>query len=281
MVQAKHAFSRISGIYQRFRPHYPAQVFVELERILSRSKTPSASRTLVDIGCGTGIATRQLRAAMGPAPRIVGVDVNRNMLKTARQASAQSDAIEYTQGTAEALPFPDNSVDLVIVAQAIQWFDRPKFYPEVCRILRPDGVLAVMRNNRSWQSSVFLEQYEELLETLSPGYVRSCRDIDLQGEIRQVAGLKNGAKHRIRWNRHLTRADFIGMALSSSKTQAAIRHCGRATVLRALESLVVRFGGKSGELRVPYVSELYLAKKRKRAEFSTYESGKQTRPRAK
>jgi len=68
--------------------------------------------------------------------------------------------LAYLNFPAEALPFKRSSVDVVFVAQALHWFDRPKFYTETARVLRPGGTPGLIENNRNWRDSPFLDGYE-------------------------------------------------------------------------------------------------------------------------
>lgn len=100
---------------------------------------------VVDVGCGTGAAARYAAAALGPAGRVIGVDVNRGMIEVARsRPPAQGAPIEWYQESAYQLPFPDQTADVVMCAQTLQFLtDRHQALAEMRRILRPGGRLAV------------------------------------------------------------------------------------------------------------------------------------------
>ena len=65
-------------------------------------------------------------------------------------------------GSAERLPLPDRSVDLVVVGQAFHWFDRDRALPEIVRVLRPGGVLATFYNARE-DSVAWVRALSELM----------------------------------------------------------------------------------------------------------------------
>ena len=89
-----------------------------------------------DVACGTGLSSVALADLVG---RVLAFDVSAAMLAHA----LPHPKVSYAQAPAEALPLRDSSLDVLTVAQGIHWFDRPRFYAEARRTLRPGGVLAV------------------------------------------------------------------------------------------------------------------------------------------
>ena len=100
---------------------------------------------VLDLGCGTGAATFPAAERVGTSGRVAGIDVNAGMIDVARSRSAaQSVAIEWVEENAAQLPFGDQSFDVVLCAQTLQFLDgRPRVLAEVYRVLRPSGRLAL------------------------------------------------------------------------------------------------------------------------------------------
>ncbi len=91
---------------------------------------------IIDVGCGTG---RLLKAASArwPEAKVYGVDPAENMV--ARAAQLNPRAI-FQRGTAEALPFPDSTADLVVSSLSFHhWADQARGIREIARVLRPGG----------------------------------------------------------------------------------------------------------------------------------------------
>ena len=129
-VSFKDHFSTVSAAYAAFRPRYPDALFSYLAR-----EAP-ARDAVWDAGTGSG------QAAVSLAEHFSMV--------TATDASAEQLAhatlhprVAYRVAPAEASGLPDGSVDLVTAAQAVHWFDRPRFWAEARRVLRPHGLIAV------------------------------------------------------------------------------------------------------------------------------------------
>ena len=98
---------------------------------------------VLDVACGTGVVTRLAADRVGPAGKVTGLDVNKEMLAAAR-ASSPSSAIEWVEGSALTVPLPDESVDAVLCQQGLQFFpDREAALKEMRRVLVAGGRLAL------------------------------------------------------------------------------------------------------------------------------------------
>ena len=128
----KSAFSGLQKDYEAARPQYP---LAALELIKQHCPLP---RLICDIGCGTGKLTRQL-GALFPNTEILGFDINADMVSAAKNVGGSE--ICYAISAAEDLPLTGDSADIITVAQAVHWFDRPTFFREALRVLSASGVL--------------------------------------------------------------------------------------------------------------------------------------------
>jgi ubiquinone/menaquinone biosynthesis C-methylase UbiE len=105
---------------------------------------PRAGERVLDLACGTGIVARLAAARMG-AGRIVGLDNNPGMLAVARSLPpGAGPLIEWQEGSALALPFPDEAFDLIFCQLGLQFFpDRPAALAEMRRVLSSGGRTAL------------------------------------------------------------------------------------------------------------------------------------------
>ena len=131
-------FERAADDYERARPSFPSEA-VELlrERLDLRP-----GRTVLDLAAGTGKLTRLL---VGTGARVIAVEPLAGMRAVLEEAVPGAEVLD---GTAEAIPVEDASVDAATVAQAFHWFDLDAAYRELHRVLRPGGGLAVVWNTR-------------------------------------------------------------------------------------------------------------------------------------
>lgn len=124
-------FDRGGSEYARFRPDYPDRLGIFLATLAPRRDLA------VDVGCGTGQLTAQLATYFAST---IGLDPSAEQIANAEA----NEGVRYLQAAAEELPVPDHSASLITAAQAAHWFDRPRFYAEVCRIAGEGAVLALI-----------------------------------------------------------------------------------------------------------------------------------------
>lgn len=150
----KDNFSTQSDLYARFRPTYPAELFLYLKNLVPGTKNAW--------DCGTG--NGQVAAALANIfNRVEGTDISEQQLKN----SVRRPNIYYSRQPAEKTNFSEAHFDLVTVAQAIHWFDFERFYREVKRTLKPQGIFAVLgygllRSNEA-TNRVIDHFYEEIV----------------------------------------------------------------------------------------------------------------------
>ncbi|MGY3892683.1 class I SAM-dependent methyltransferase [Aeromonas enterica] len=161
-MDSTQRFSTRVEAYVKYRPSYPAVMLGFLAQELAMG--PEAR--VADIGAGTGILTALLASRVA---RVWAVEPNQEMREVARRLLQGVANIEWQSGNAEATGLPDGCVDLVTVAQAFHWFDRPAFKQECRRLLRPAGRVALIWNDRLTDTE-FLKAYEAGLRTYSGDY---------------------------------------------------------------------------------------------------------------
>jgi len=177
-ANATNRFSDRVENYVRYRPGYPPEVLDSLK--LECGLTPE--HVIADVASGTGIWTQTLLENGNP---VFGVEPNPEMRQAGQRLLAAFQRFTSVVGTAEATSLADRSVDFVTVAQAAHWFDRGRARQEFVRILRSDGWLVLLWNERLTDSTPFLQEYEQLLLTYGTDYkeVRHERTTDAVNEF--------------------------------------------------------------------------------------------------
>ena len=130
MSAFKDHFSAHAADYARYRPAYPAALFMWLA-----ARSPHRALAL-DCGAGNGQAAVALARHFD---RVVATDASAQQIANARGPAN----VSYRVAAAEADAVPAGSAALVTVAQALHWFDHAAFYAAAARALSPGGLLAV------------------------------------------------------------------------------------------------------------------------------------------
>ena len=158
IAEAPHAYGQfVDAMPEIYDTHLGPLLFEFSARDLAqRIKTaaPSGMQNVLEIACGTGIATEQLSSALAPEVAITATDLNQTMLDIAIKRRGQLENVTYRQADALQLPFEDASYDAVACQFGIMFFpDKRRALNEIIRVLRPGGLFAFnvwdsLANNR-------------------------------------------------------------------------------------------------------------------------------------
>lgn len=244
-------FDGLASDYDRYRPRYPS----ELAEVVFTNRTEAVR--VADVGAGSGIALEWALPALVD-PEVLAVEPSTDMIESGRLKFPD---VTWLQGRGEDILPTLSALDVVMAAQAYQWFDRPAFLRAARTALRPGGRVAIIQNNRNHTSSEFLDAYESLLEENSPGYTRGYRDIDIAAEL--ATGFDTDPAHVTvsvsDWDRTMSVDDFVGMSASSTQAQRAVSAKGER-FLDDVRSLAGNFA-EDETLQVPYRTELFVVDK--------------------
>lgn len=141
----KDNFSKQASSYAQFRPSYPPELIQYL------SSLSSFRGSAWDCGTGNGQVAIQLA---GYFEDILATDISEKQL----QEAPAHPRIRYAAEPAEQCSAPDGTFNLIVVAQAIHWFDFDRFYAEVRRVMKPGGVFAVLGYNLFHTDSAEVDQ---------------------------------------------------------------------------------------------------------------------------
>lgn len=150
---------------------------------LALRSAPSPGRVL-DLGCGTGYLLRRLASEYPDAQKLAGIDAAATMIEVA-QDGADDPRLSFRVGVAEALPYPDESFDLVVSTTSFDhWSDQQKGLMECRRILTPGGQLVLVDQFSNW-----------LLPTLAVNRRGKARTKKRAGRLLDTAGFRSVAWH--------------------------------------------------------------------------------------
>ncbi|XP_031552157.1 uncharacterized methyltransferase-like C25B8.10 [Actinia tenebrosa] len=136
-------------LYEKGRPKYTKEsVEYLLKQVGVLGKDNDSALTILELGAGTGMFTKVLVEALKGFPkiRIIASDPQLLMLEKLKK---NIPGIEAMQFLAEKIPFPDESIDIVIAAQCFHWFANAQSVAEIHRVLVPRGTFGMIWNSRN------------------------------------------------------------------------------------------------------------------------------------
>ncbi len=237
------SFGGVAGAYERARPGYPDDAV--------RWLAGDEPCDVVDLGAGTGKLTRSL-VALGH--RVTAVEPLEEMLAQLRAAVPGAIAV---RGSAEEIPLPDGSADVVTCAQAFHWFDREVALCEMARVLRPGGRLALVWNTRDDSLGWVAELTDTVIgrSEFREGGVVAATVIIGEGDLYGPVEHASFAHVQL-----LGRSELVELVRSRSQC-AVLSEEERRPVLEHVEALFDEHS-REGVLAMPYVTECFRAVRR-------------------
>jgi ubiquinone/menaquinone biosynthesis C-methylase UbiE len=121
--------------------------YLQMVRTLIEVADLPSGEAVLEVGCGSGVLARWLARRTAGHNRITGVDINPYLLGEAKALARQEGlegAIEFRDGDARALPFPDNSFEVAMSVTVIEETDADRMLAEMVRVTKPGGRVAVI-----------------------------------------------------------------------------------------------------------------------------------------
>lgn len=175
MTNHLNRFSTRVENYIKYRPGYPPETL----EILKQECGLTEASLIADVGSGTGILSELF---LRNGNRVFGVEPNAPMRIAGEQLLKEFGNFVSIDGAAEATTLAPQSIDLVTAAQAFHWFKRSEAKHEFKRILKPDGWVVLIWNERLIDSTPFLRGYESLLLRYGTDY-QEIRHENVEPEI--------------------------------------------------------------------------------------------------
>jgi SAM-dependent methyltransferase len=235
------SFATVAEAYDRARPSYPADAATWL--------VGPQRATVVELGAGTGKLTELLVDA---GHDVIATDPLPEMLSRLR---ARVPGARSAVATAERIPVASCSADVVVCAQAFHWFDHEVALPEIARVLRPGGVLALVWNARD----------EGIPWVRKLGAIIGSADNreDLTDPVAQSDQFGEVQAQEFRFWQALRRDDLYDLVRSRSYV-ALLPDSEREQLLARVGALYDDYGRGPDGMQLPYITRCYRATVRHR-----------------
>jgi SAM-dependent methyltransferase len=237
-------FTERTDDYVKYRPSYPkGAIDAVVEGLEGRAGSIAA-----DVGAGTGISARLL-ADRGLS--VFAIEPNQGM----RDAAEPHPRVVFRNGTAERTGLEDESVDLVLAAQAFHWFRAEEALREFARILRPGGRLALMWNRRR-QDDALTAGYRAAI--LAVGGDSLVERMDFHPDVVTKSGRFEPPRLvAFPFEQALDFHGLLGRAMSASYVPKTGPDAAKVTEL--LRDVHARHADGNGIVRLMYTTEVYIA----------------------
>ncbi len=252
-ADAKQRFSNRVADYVRYRPGYPAAV---LDLLRAECGLPP-EHVIADIGSGTGLLSELF---LKSGNRVFGVEPNQEMREGGEEYLQSYPGFTSVNGSAEATTLANGSVDFVTAGQAFHWFEPQKTREEFRRILRPQGWVVIVWNERLTDTTPFLRDYEALILQFGTDYSRVNESYPREEQMHHFFGAHAFTKHDLA---NLQEFDFEGLGgrLRSSSFAPTEGHPNYAPMMAELER-IFRAHGRDGRVRMEYWTRIYFGQLR-------------------
>lgn len=247
----------LSKHYVLGRKEKPDAVYAILRSYIN----PNA--TILDLGSGTGISTRQMYKH--GFKNIIGVDRDPLMIKEAQAANTKECCIKYIKADVGlGLPFADEQFDVVTATSSFHWFANPSSIREVARILKPEGYYFIVggktRDQQNRKADSLKENIDRILEEF--GIAKPRKPIPPVADLLEAQNFKILVDTSVSYVNYYTKQEFLSRTQSLS-TWNLVKESQRALLLKKIEQYLDTIVDEQGQVKREGSVTVVLAQKRK------------------
>jgi SAM-dependent methyltransferase len=243
-------FSNRVEDYVKYRPGYPKEIL----HYLSADFGLSSEKVIADIGSGTGISTEMFLAE---GYTVFAVEPNKEMRDKATELLGHYAMYHEVDGTAEATTLADNSVDAVVAGQAFHWFQPEQTRNEFSRILKKEGIVVLIWNERL-TASEFEVKYDKLIIKHGKDYVQVDHR-NISPEKIEAFFKPSPFEYKVFANKQVFDFDGLKGRLLSSSYVPSVNEEGYEAMIQDLQVLFDQYQ-EGGLITINYDTKVYTGR---------------------
>ena len=249
-MKNEERFSSKADVYSKYRPSYP-DAFINY---LYGEVCFKSESIIADIGSGTGKLTEQL---LKQGSFVYGVEPNDDIRNAADKLLSSYIKYKSIASAAEDTGLSSESIDFITVAQAFHWFDPVRFKTECQRILKKNGKVVLVRNERNMKSKMVCENLE-INNKYSVYVMQNTKNPYAGKSIQEADCYKTGAYEYKEFENIIEMNDevFIGWNLSNSNAPNENDASG-ALYISELKKLFHKYQCE-GYVSMPFITQCYV-----------------------
>lgn len=266
MAASLETFQIPIEVAECYESEFVPAFFAQWAPVLCAAARVGAGQTVLDVGCGTGIVARTAADLVAPGGSVTGLDVNEAMLTVARRVRTD---VDWRQGDAGALPFDDQSFEVVLSQMALMFVpDRAQALREMARVTAPGGTVGVLVPSQLDRQVAFAPFVDLAARHAGPAAVSllssyfSCGGLDQLTTLVEAAGLTVTAA-RIEVGSYAAPSVDAAVAteVESTPLRARITDDVYVRIREGARELFAPYTAPDGSLRTPFDADLVVAQR--------------------
>jgi len=267
MQTASETFRLSAAAAEMYESRFVPALFAEWAPRLIDLAGVEPGQSVLDVACGTGIVARTVADAQRGQGRVVGLDLNEAMLGVARRVRPE---IEWRQGDAARLPFPDGSFDVALCQMAFMFFpDRIQVLREMARVVGAGGTVAFSVPSRLDAQPAYAPFVEMAARHAGPEATGLLGTYFASGDLDELRALVEAAGLRVATTRtHLGTVRcpsvdaFVATEVESTPLRERISDEVYARIREGARELLAPFTKPGGAAEIPLEGHVIAARKR-------------------
>ena len=267
MQTASETFRLSAAVAERYEAQFVPALFAEWAPRLIDLARVGPGQAVLDVACGTGIVARSVADAQRGDGRVVGLDINEAMLDVARRVRPE---LDWRQGDAAHLPFPEGSFDVALCQMAFMFFsDRAQVLCEMARVVVAGGTVALSVPGRLADQPAYAPFVELAARHAGPDAVGllstyfASGDLDELRSLVEAAGLTITATRSYQGTVRCPSIDaFVATEVESTPLRERIDDAVYARIREGARELLRPFTTPDGAAAIPLAGHVLAARAR-------------------